>query len=202
MGSMSLTSSSIHVGEMPSSERQRGGKHDSISLYANPASRRISQHSVKTLENVMVDRITLHVAGLAKATHYTRKHDCFYRRGTHVGLSALVKTMVRETNIRLGDYCGWESTGVRCAILAVEYMTRASAFIVIHYVQSFFVTAFMLAFKLNDDESLPNTFFSGLGGFALSDINEMETEFCEMIKWNMGISLQSYLHLRQLLMPL
>jgi len=197
MGSMSLsTSAVVHATDGGEQRSKFEGGYSTMS-----PSRPISQHSLKTLENVMVDRITLHVADIAKATFYTRRHDCFYKRGSHMGLSALIKTLVRETNIRLGDYNGWESTGVRCAMLAVEYLNRASPYLVIHYVQSFFVTAFMLAFKLNDDESLPNTFFCGLGGFGLCDINSMEMEFCDMLKWNLGISLQNYLQLRQMFLP-
>jgi len=199
MGSMSLSSSKIHAELQPAEPR----KPSSTAPFKVISSRvSLPQNSLKSLENAMIDRITLHVANLAKASYYTRRHDCFYRRGAHMGLSALIKTLVRETNVRLGDYNGWESTGVRCAMLAVEYMNRASPYIVIHYVQSFFATAFMLAFKLNDDESLPNTFFSGLSGFNLSDLNAMEMEFCEIIKWNLGISLQSYIHLRNMLLPI
>ena len=193
---MSLSTSTVHVADIPD-QRKRAAEGG----YSISPSRPLSQHSVKTLENVMVDRITLHVANLAKATFYTRQHDCFYKRGSHMGLSALVKTLVRDLNIRLGDYGGWESTGVRCAILAVEYLNRISPYLVIHYIQSYFVTAFMLAFKLNDDESLPNTFFAGLGGFSLTDLNSMETEFCEILKWNLGVSLQTYLQLREMLLP-
>jgi len=199
MGSMSLTSASIHAADIQQASDQRGKIETSYKLINTKA---VTHQSLRSLENAMVDRITLHVAGLAKGTSYLRRHDCFYKRGSHMGLSALVKTMVRETNIRLGDYNGWDSTGVRCAVLAVEYLSRASPYIVINYVQSFFVTAFMLAFKLNDDESLPNTFFSGLGGFSLADLNNMEMEFCEMIKWRLAISLHGYVHLRQLLLPL
>jgi len=148
-----------------------------------------------------IERICHRVLQLAQNSCYVSIHDCFFKQGSHFGLTALVKTLVRETNLRVQDVGGDpESTGIVVAIIAVEYIERVSQNVSLQYVQAFFLTAFILAFKLLDDDCLPNSFFGSLGGFSLKDVNDMESEFCDMLGWNFGISVRTYLYHRNRLL--
>ena len=61
------------------------------------------------------------------------------------------------------------------------------------------LTSLTIAIKYNEDDTHDNKFFSKVGGLTLKQLNELELNFCAMLKWDLFISYdifrKYYLHL-------
>ncbi|KAJ7821165.1 hypothetical protein B0H13DRAFT_2377531 [Mycena leptocephala] len=63
-----------------------------------------------------------------------------------------------------------------------------------------FITAFMLASKVLNDESYTNSAWSHLAGiYPLRDINHMEREMCRYLDWNLAVNSRSLSNFRAML---
>ena len=86
------------------------------------------------------------------------------------------------------DEPGARSSGVACAVIALEYLRRAKLKISPCSIHRLFVTAFLVALKYLDDFPVSNQFFSQVAGCSIRDLNFMELNFCALLGWNCHIS--------------
>lgn len=98
-----------------------------------------------------------------------------------------VERLVHYANVWAREKPNVNSQGVRCAVLAVEYLERANVRVCGKSIHRLFLIAFLIGIKLTDDFGMSNTFWGRAGGCSLEDVNRMEIEFCNMLKWSFGV---------------
>jgi hypothetical protein len=154
----------------------------------------ISLQSVVQRELKTIERITYRVTMMAQAAPRIpfRRETAFRKEGFALPLINTIKNLVRETNLRVRDIGDLESTGMCCAILAMEYIERTLPYISMWNISAFFLAAYVIAYKILDDDAVSNTFWANLGGFSLKEFNAMESEFCDMLGWNFSISVRDF----------
>jgi len=103
-----------------------------------------------------------------------------------------VDRLVHYANVWAREKPSANSQGVRCAVLAVEYMERAQVRISGKSIHRLFLIAFLIGIKLTDDFGMSNTFWGRAGGCSLEDVNRMEVEFCNLLKWDFGVAPEVY----------
>jgi len=145
-------------------------------------------------QNYIIEKVTKRVLDLALAGSDSHDIiDCFCNPGISLAFFNFVIRLVEEVNRKARDRNGPKSIGICCAILAVEYLERLqSQRTSLRTLQAYFVTAYMVGFKLMDDYYVSNTFFGNLSGYSLQHINQMESTFCCLLNWNIGVTAEAY----------
>ena len=54
------------------------------------------------------------------------------------------------------------------------------------------ITSVLLAIKFNEDDYYSNTHYSKIGGITMQELNTLEEEFIEGIKWNVWVDQELY----------
>ena len=108
--------------------------------------------------------------------------------------------------IELGDYVwrlvrytdAWAGTdgvggaGLRCALMAVEYLDRAASngvYLTLNNVHRLFMVAVLEAAKWSEDVIISNAFFAQVAGIELHELNAIEAVFCsEVLDWKLSVS--------------
>ena len=140
-------------------------------------------------------RISEYLESYAKQnqTKYSRH---FFENESHrepkLYFGIFVERLANYANLCLRECVGKDSTGVRCAIMAVEYLERIKTSINSATIQRYFLVAFLMAFKFSEDAQVSNGFWSKLGGVSIAEVNKMEIAFCRALKWSFSISPESY----------
>jgi len=159
--------------------------------------RTIANHEIRVVEKIC--------GRVFRLTQFTSRKIpiqlCFAKCGSHPDLVSLVRALVYETNFRLHD-CALdeESIGLTTCLVAVEYVSRLAFHVPPHQLQTFFIAAFVLALKLLEDDHLPNSFFAKLGGFCLSDLNQMETGLCVCLNWTFSVTVAQYRYHKEMML--
>lgn len=104
-----------------------------------------------------------------------------------------------ETGIR--DYLFRIRRHLRCSkeclILALVYIDRiveANHDVVISNftVHRLLLTAILVASKFQDDNGFSNAHYARVGGFALGDLNDLESHFLQYIGWRLHVKPEEY----------
>jgi len=108
--------------------------------------------------------------------------------------------------IELGDYVwrlvryvdawagtdGVDGAGLRCALMAVEYLDRAArngVYVSLNNVHRLFMVAVLEAAKWSEDVVISNAFFAQVAGIELHELNAIEAVFCsEVLDWKLSVS--------------
>lgn len=162
------------------------------------------QHKLSEAEILFLEKVCSFIDALifVGAASRVQHHDCFRRRGRPVTFQKFLDCLMRQTNERVSDWNGWNSTGVRCMIIAIHYLSKVSKYLSPLYREAFFATAFMLAYKFNDDEKLMMEDFSNMSGFATYHLEEMEFEFGAMLNWDFRMEEKAFIELYRYFTPL
>jgi len=54
------------------------------------------------------------------------------------------------------------------------------------------MTAILLSIKYNEDDFYSNAYYAKVGGISLQEINNLESEFLSLIKFNLWIDFEIY----------
>ena len=85
-----------------------------------------------------------------------------------------------------------ESSGVRCAIMALIYLERISKKITPRSIHRYLMTALLIALKVSEDFAISNQFWGDVGGCRLHEVNQMEQAFCNLLDWKLHITSEEY----------
>ena len=121
------------------------------------------------------------------------------RINASISLRDYIDRIVRGTN-RLTDEEEpnvIDSIGAKCAVIAVEYVERASAKGLSAEVYKLFLTAFVIAFKYVDDFEADSYWWAHVSGLERKDISAMEFELCSKLDWNLNVSLTCFVTQRR-----
>jgi len=103
-----------------------------------------------------------------------------------------VERLVRYVNQWAEDEPSPTSTGIRCLLLAVEYLERANLKITSRSVHRFVMCGVLLAVKFTEDFAISNKFWGEVGGCKLDDVNRMEAAFCQLLEWRFDVSSKGF----------
>jgi hypothetical protein len=88
---------------------------------------------------------------------------------------------------------GTGGAGLRCALMALEYIDRAAAdgmYLTMSNVHRLFVVGCLEGAKWTEDVVISNLFFAKVAGIELAELNAMESVFCnDVLKWKLSVSM-------------
>jgi hypothetical protein len=98
-----------------------------------------------------------------------------------------VRRIITQTNKWLHEKDGPDSTGVRVAVLGIQFLEKAGFVLTRENIHRCFLIATLLGLKLLDDGYMSNTYWSHVGGIFLREVNDLEIAFCNALKWDFNI---------------
>ena len=121
--------------------------------------------------------------------------NCFHAQGKHLrmDISLYINRLVKLSNKWSDDQrTGSESTGIRCAIMALFYLEKAKVVLSADSVHRYFAIAFLLSLKFSEDYSVLNSQWEIISGISVADLNRMEIAFCHQLGWELFVDSDEY----------
>jgi hypothetical protein len=109
-----------------------------------------------------------------------------------ISFEEYVERLVYCGNLWCREQPNFNSQGICCAIIAVEYLERANIRASPKSIHRLFLAAFLVAIKYLDDFGMSNTFWGKAGGCTLDEINKMEIAFGNLLDWNFFVSTEMF----------
>jgi hypothetical protein len=103
-----------------------------------------------------------------------------------------VERLVHNINRWAHEKPGMDSVGVQSGVFAIEYLERSCAEITPRSIHRFFLAAFLVGIKYSFDYYLSNTYWAGVGGIRLEELNNLEMDFCCQLNWDFAVSAESF----------
>jgi len=174
--------------------RIRGVKRASLELLIDEVSViSIEKKSPEEQQASFVEKATKHVLAMYEEDLPTMEKNCFMGdKVPSIDFGKYVERLIQNSNVWAGEKHGMESIGVRSALVAIEYLSRASVKISAMTVHRYFLTSFLIGIKLMYDYYMSNSYWANVGGISLQEINEMEIAFCVCLKWNFAVSVDAF----------
>jgi len=188
-------------------EVQRGVKRTSENLFEDailiitPESRqieighKIANHLMKTHKESRQIEIGHKIANHLMKTHKGQQEPVAMFVGEQLPAISFIKyveRLIKFTNKWAEEKDGPESIGVRCAVLAVQYLERADVKLTCKAMHRYFMVAYLLGIKLIFDYYMSNSFWGDVAGCSLKKINEMEMQFCSSLEWRLSVNEESH----------
>jgi len=184
-------------------------KIESLSIAEEPSnSKKEVQRGVKrTSENLFEDAILIitpesrqieighKIANHLMKTHKGQQEPVAMFVGEQLPAISFIKyveRLIKFTNKWAEEKDGPESIGVRCAVLAVQYLERADVKLTCKAMHRYFMVAYLLGIKLIFDYYMSNSFWGDVAGCSLKKINEMEMQFCSSLEWRLSVNEESH----------
>jgi hypothetical protein len=99
-----------------------------------------------------------------------------------------VERLVHNINRWAHEKPGMDSVGIQSGVFAIEYLERSCADITPKSIHRYFLAAFLLGIKYSFDYYLSNTYWAGVGGIRLQELNTLEMDFCCQLNWDFTVS--------------
>jgi hypothetical protein len=103
-----------------------------------------------------------------------------------------VERLVHNINRWAHEKPGMDSVGAQSGVFAIEYLERSCAEITPRSIHRFFLAAFLVGIKYSFDYYLSNTYWAGVGGIRLEELNNLEMDFCCQLNWDFAVSAESF----------
>jgi len=147
--------------------------------------------NVQEMQARVIERVTDMVLSLCQEEDGSRdKFSCDSL--PQVQFKQFAERLILNTNLWADETPGLESIGVRSAVAAVEFLERSAVPMSLQSVHKYFMTAFLVGIKLMFDYYVPNTFFAGICGVTLQEMNVLEIQFFNILEWNFSISIEAF----------
>jgi len=105
-----------------------------------------------------------------------------------ISFSKYVERLVKFTNRWAEEPDGADSLGIRCAVIAVLLLERVNVVLTCKAIHRYFMSAYLIAIKSIYDYYISNAFWGDVAGCPVHQVNRMELEFCNELKWNIVVS--------------
>lgn len=109
-----------------------------------------------------------------------------------MALEAYVSRVVRYLDMWGQQHHGLRpGTGERCALMAVELLNRlcdAGCGVCPRTAHRMFLAATLVSAKSTEDFVVSNRFIAKVGGVPLEEMNRLEMELCELLRWRIVVS--------------
>jgi hypothetical protein len=103
-------------------------------------------------------------------------------------INKYVQRLIKFSNRWAEESDGPDSLGVRCAVLAVQYLERADLEISKKSFYRSFMAAFLIGFKLLFDSYMSNQYWADVTGYKIDEVNSIESEFCRELCWDIQVN--------------
>lgn len=104
-----------------------------------------------------------------------------------ISLGDYLERLVKYANQWAEDKPSATSTGIRCLLIALEFLLRSKARLTPHSIHRYVMTAVLLAIKTTEDFAISNKFWGDVGGCKLEDVNKMEVTLCTDLNWKLHV---------------
>lgn len=110
-----------------------------------------------------------------------------------IAMGDYVDRLIRYVDVWAGEIPGGHaSTGVRCALMAIELVDRLDAPLSRKSVHRVFMCAVLVCVKASEDFIISNRFWAKVGGCDLEELNRMEMAFCDLLQWKITVSREDF----------
>ena len=152
-------------------------------------------------QNEMVEHIVIYLINtISQEEAFPLTH--VRRQNLAITIYLFLERLVAHTNILMKEEASLESTGIRCALLSIEYLNRAGAVLRAANVGRFLSVAFLVAFKYTEDIPVSNGLWAKICGFELTELNTMEIALCQNMDWCIEVAPETFAKLmRQFSVP-
>jgi len=99
-----------------------------------------------------------------------------------------VERLIKLTNKWVEEADGPDSFGVRCALLAVEYLVRIDIKLCAKSIHRYFMAAYLIGIKLIYDYYISNSFWAEVSGCPREQLNLMEIHLCSSLSWDFSVN--------------
>jgi hypothetical protein len=99
-----------------------------------------------------------------------------------------VERLVHNINRWAHEKPGMDSVGAQSGVFAIEYLERSCADITPRSIHRYFLAAFLIGIKYSFDYYLSNTYWAGVGGIRLQELNTLEMDFCGQLNWDFTVA--------------
>lgn len=146
-------------------------------------------------ESEMIKRIAVYVQSILRADDdQEEKQSCFHLPHVpEITIDDYLHRIVKYVNKWGKDTPSPKSTGVRCALMAIEYLDRNEIRVTPKSVHHLLLIAVLLSVKNTEDFYISSKFWSDVGGCTIDEVNEMELAFCNMLNWKFEVSRENYM---------
>lgn len=103
-----------------------------------------------------------------------------------------VERLVFNINRWAHEQPGLDSVGVQSGVFAIEFLERSCAEITPKSIHRYFLSAFLIGIKYSFDYYLSNTYWAGVGGIRLQELNNLEMDFCCQLNWDFTVSAEVF----------
>ena len=141
----------------------------------------------------VIQKLNDYLTALLASDDEVQEKSCFL--GTAVppiSILDYIERLVKYVNQWAEDEPCASSTGVRCCLMAVEYLERTKVRLAPRSVHRYFLAAVLMAIKTTEDFAISNKFWGDVGGCKVEDVNRMEVAFCKLLEWNFEVSSEAF----------
>jgi hypothetical protein len=104
-----------------------------------------------------------------------------------ISFPSYVERLIKLTNKWAEENDGQDSFGVRCAVLAVEYLERVDVNLDSKAIHRYFTSAYLISIKLLFDFYMSNSYWAKVSGLPHEQVNRMEAHICNCLNWDFHI---------------
>lgn len=145
-------------------------------------------------QSATIRKVVAHLTSIMVEDDLEEK-SCFIGSATPpITLEDYLERIVKYANQWAEDKPSSTSTGIRCIMVAVEYLTRSQSRLTPRSIHRYIMTAVLLAIKFTEDFAISNKFWGDVGGCKLEDVNRMEAALCIELQWRLNIDTDQFVH--------
>jgi hypothetical protein len=139
-------------------------------------------------------RVSRHLTDVLEGSN--EPHPLFVgEREPPISFTNYVERLIELTNKWVEEADGADSFGVRCTMLAVEYLERIDVRLDSKSIHRNFTTAFLIAIKLLYDYYISNSFWAEVSGCPRKQVNQMEIQMCRLLRWDFTADVEKHARL-------
>jgi hypothetical protein len=141
-------------------------------------------------QKLVVKTIVAHLTSILEETSVLAEFEG--KNLPSISLSEYVDRLIRYVDAWAGESPSITSVGIRCALMAVEYIDRLEVPISSRSIHRLMMCAVLVAVKFTEDFAISNRFWAKVGGIDLEEMNRMEFAFCKLLNWKFSISREDF----------
>jgi len=109
-----------------------------------------------------------------------------------ISFTNYVHRLIELTNKWVEESDGRDSFGVRCAVLAVDYLERIDVRLDSRSIHRYYMAAFLIGIKLLYDYYISNSFWAEVAGCPRKQVNQMESQLCKDLRWDFTVDAEQH----------
>ena len=157
----------------------------------------------KMIDTSSTPSLSFSQLGLQKATRFDSAYvpdisiESYLERWDHFNLFLVTSILLTSCHLishpRISKYSKASASVLLLAFVYIDRIRTSENFILTRLnVHRIFITAVLLATKFYDDEVFKNSFYASLGGVTVKELNILEIDLLNMLKFSLVVSVETY----------